>query len=393
MNTHKQRFLLFTLTAIVFTSFSCTETVNSYKYARSAGDFLYNKADGPWLVLGDDPSHEVRVVWTVNGNRKDHSILFGDDPQDLVQVEAIDHKGKINSVLLQNLVSSKVYYYALPSSPKDILSFKLPATDGHLQFTVFGDMQPKTDISNMGNDIISAALARLDTDFFVQLGDITELGGVLKCWHNALSRISRFADDTPIAPAIGNHDYYLDPSGHNFRNFFPRNYPDKNAACYSLNIGKVHMLFLDNFDKSVKKGMTDSQMKWADKDLADSSCYSDWIFIFMHHTMLTTGTSSTNEKLRKWLVPLADKYGVDAVFFGHDHHYEHWYYTYGHDGLVYNQNDTPASHPVHYFCSGGGGAQSEVQYGLLDHEPIIEKRTYWDLNTGQWKPVEVIRSH
>ncbi len=380
---------------LVFVSaVSCTTTINGKKMPASAADIFYTYSDGPWLVLGDNPAREVIIVWTRYGDQPDTEILFGDSRDDMTIVPADDNKGKIRAVMLKNLIPGKVYYYALPSRPDDIKSFSLPDPDKAIDFTVIGDLQPRAKISNMGIDVMKEYLAELDTDFFVQLGDISDVGGILPLWNSALSRLSVFADETPIAPVIGNHDYYLDASGYNYRDFFPRNFPSgKKGYYYSLDLANVHLLFLDNFDKSVKGVMTEEQKIWAENDLETAYEKADWIFVFMHHTMLTTATSSTNRDLREWLVPLADRYGVAAIFFGHDHHYEHWEYEYGHDGLVYNPADKPEGRTVYYFCSGNAGVQSEVEYGLLDHKPMIEQRKYWDMNNGEWTDVSVERLH
>ena len=388
------KYTVYLLVSVLFILVSCTTTINGIKQPVSAADVFYTYSDGPWLVMGDNPSTEVNVVWTRYGDQPDSEILFGPDSDDMTIIPASDNKGKICSVLLKNLIPGKVYYYTLPSSPGEIKSFSLPDPETPINFTIIGDLQPRAKISLMGVDVMKEYLAELDTDFFVQLGDICDIGGFLPLWNSAMSRISVFADDTPIAPVIGNHEYYLDTSGRNFRDFFPRNYPSgKRGYYYSLDIADIHMLFLDNFDISANGKMTEEQKTWAENDLYKAYQKSDWIFIFMHHTMFTTGTSSTDIELREWIIPLADKYGVTAVFFGHDHHYEHWKYEYGHDGLVYSPDDVPAGNTVNYFCSGSAGVQSEVQYGLLDHDPMTEERKYWDKNLGDWIELTVERLH
>lgn len=388
-------FFLLTFIILFFSLLSCTTTASDGSTQKvSAADIFYTYSDGPWLVLGDEPSTQVNIVWTRYGDQDDSEIMFGPDKDDMTIIPADDNKGKIRAVMLKNLIPAKVYYYALPSRPDDIKSFSLPDPDKAVNFTVIGDLQPRAKISKQGVDVMKEYLAELDTDFFVQLGDISDVGGILPLWNSALSRLSVFADETPIATVIGNHDYYLDDSGRNFRDFFPRNYPSgKKGYYYSLDISNVHLVFLDNFDKSLKGTMTQEQQIWAENDIKKASSGSDWIFIFMHHTMLTTATSSTNRKLREWIIPLADKYGVTAVFFGHDHHYEHWQHKYGHDGLVYQPDHAPSGNTVQYFCSGSAGVQSEVQYGLLDHDPIIEQRKYWDLDNKEWKEISVERLH
>ncbi len=155
--------------------------------------------------------------------------------------------------------------------------------------------------------------------------------------------------------------------------------------------------------------MTEEQKIWAEKDIAIASENSDWVFVFFHHTLLTTGTSRRNWDLQSWMVPIADKFGVDGVFFAHDHHYEHWFYEYGKNGLVYDPIHIPSGEPIHYFVSGGGGAQSEYSYGLLGQKKnkysdseindfttevrSNEKQKWYDLNKKEWITKNVKRSN
>jgi hypothetical protein len=39
---------------------------------------------------------------------------------------------------------------------------------------------------------------------------------------------------------------------------------------------------------------------------------------------------------------------------------------------------------VHYFCSGGGGAHLEIDYGLLTRRPSIIRRRLYDLGREAW---------
>ena len=67
--------------------------------------------------------------------------------------------------------------------------------------------------------------------------------------------------------------------------------------------------------------MDRQQLDWLTKQLAESG--SDWKILFFHHPIYSSGEKhGSNVELRSVLEPLIVKYGVDAVFTGHEHFYE-----------------------------------------------------------------------
>lgn len=67
--------------------------------------------------------------------------------------------------------------------------------------------------------------------------------------------------------------------------------------------------------------MSAEQLEWLEKELRESD--SNWKFCFFHHPIYSSGRRhGSDEELREVLEPLFVKYGVDAVFSGHEHFYE-----------------------------------------------------------------------
>lgn len=92
--------------------------------------------------------------------------------------------------------------------------------------------------------------------------------------------------------------------------------------------------------------MDPSQLQWLEKELAASG--SDWKIAFFHHPLYSSGgTHGSDTKLRDQLEPLFLKYGVDAVFSGHEHFYERIKPQKG----------------IYYFVSGGAGKLREGDVG------------------------------
>ena len=88
------------------------------------------------------------------------------------------------------------------------------------------------------------------------------------------------------------------------------------------------------------------QERWLNASLAESK--ARWKIAFFHHAIYSSAkTHGSRMKLRAQLEPLFGKYGVAAVFSGHDHTYER----------------TKPQQGVHYFVCGIGG---EIRGGDLD---------------------------
>jgi len=95
------------------------------------------------------------------------------------------------------------------------------------------------------------------------------------------------------------------------------------------------------------------QLAWFEKELAASQ--SDWKIVFFHHPLYSSGeTHGSTPALRDQIEPLFVKYGVDAVFTGHDHFYERIKPQKG----------------IYYWVSGGAG---KVRKGDLGTTGLTEK--------------------
>ena len=81
------------------------------------------------------------------------------------------------------------------------------------------------------------------------------------------------------------------------------------------------------------------QIEWLEKELSSSS--SDWKIAFFHHPLYSSGGAHGSAlESRAILEPLFVKYGVSAVFSGHDHFYE---------------RIKPQKGGIVYWVSGAGG--------------------------------------
>jgi hypothetical protein len=141
-------------------------------------------------------------------------------------------------------------------------------------------------------------------------------------------------------PAVGNHDRHGRNRGADaYRRYFslPADTPDPERY-YAMSYGNARFFILDSNEHSF--ALTD-QTAWLEKELKRATGEPGILhrFVVMHHPPFSTSLHGGHEELREMWTPLFEKYGVEAVFSGHDHTYEH-----------------AERNGIHYVVSGGGGA-------------------------------------
>jgi hypothetical protein len=326
----------------------------------------------------------MTVSW-ITARPIDTRLLWGEAGASLHEL-IVEGRVKLHRVTLSGLRPGATYSYVPwfgDNWAGDAAPYRFVAHDWkqeRLTVAVLGDMQPRDTFTRRGGRIAAEGIAASGADLVVQLGDVAEIGAFPSDWLDALDSLSLFAARTPVVGIIGNHDYYGDP-GHNFRALFPYPYADPRAAYWSFDLAGAHFVMVDCCEDDGE--VSAAQKEWIETDLRAASG-SRFRFLFLHLTPITTGTSKTAGKLERWLLPLADRLGVDAVFFGHDHHYEHWEVVYGQEDLVFDPDDEPSGRMIHYFCSGGGGAHLEIDYGLLTRKASSFERRLYDRRRGEW---------
>ena len=81
-----------------------------------------------------------------------------------------------------------------------------PNTDS-FKFLVFGDSQsPATDYSLWKENIHNAYRANRDAKFFVNMGDLVDVGQSGTHWNSWYSAAAGVIDTIPIMPVVGNHE-------------------------------------------------------------------------------------------------------------------------------------------------------------------------------------------
>lgn len=124
--------------------------------------------------------------------------------------------------------------------------------------------------------------------------------------------------------ALGNHD--------NPNQRFYKNFNMGGKEYYTFKKGPVRFFALNS------NYMDERQVRWLETELKNSG--SDWKLCFFHHPIYSSGgRHGPDKELRKIVEPTFVKYGVDAVFMGHEHFYERFKPQQG----------------IYYFITGAGG--------------------------------------
>lgn len=161
-------------------------------------------------------------------------------------------------------------------------------------------------------------------------GDLVWNGRSKKMWNRFNEIEGPLLRSTKYYVAAGNHEL----SSEYFRNNFKL---PGNGLWYSVNIGGIHFIALDN---TSDYAVGSEQYNWLEHDLQNVPSAVKFRVVVMHYPAYTTGPHRGEcKKLQQSLVPLFEKYDVNIVFAGHNHGYER--------SLVNN---------VYYVTSAGGGA-------------------------------------
>jgi hypothetical protein len=186
----------------------------------------------------------------------------------------------------------------------------LPNKPDSLKFAIIGDSGTGSKSQYSVADRLVASRASFPYEFVLMMGDNLYIGSDEKDFRKAF--------ETPYKPlldagvkfyaSLGNHD---NPNERFYKGF---NMNGERFYTFKPKPGIRNFALDSNY-------MDKSQLQWFEKELAASG--SDWKICFFHHPIYSSGGAHGSDlQLRALLEPLFLKYGVDAVFAGHEHFYE-----------------------------------------------------------------------
>lgn len=273
---------------------------------------------------------------------------------------------------LDSLAPGSTYEYRINTAKNKGQWHKLH-TEAGAGFTalIFPDSQ-SADYSGWQQLVRAAYQRHPDSAFYVNMGDLVDNGQDASQWRAWFNSVSVFSDVLPLAPVIGNHEAYsLEwkeclPASYTHLFNVPQNglakYPNQ---FYSFDYGPVHFVVLDtNFPemKNFQPALLADELPWLEKDLAASR--AKWKVVLMHRDIFLYGfgPESGREQTQTHfldfsyqLLPVFEKYKVDAVLTAHLH-------TYRRRVPLQNFAPAPQGAGITYILTGVAG---DVRYPKL----------------------------
>jgi hypothetical protein len=237
--------------------------------------------------------------------------------------------------------------------------------------------------------------------FVAIAGDLVQSGGEQRDWDEFWRQNESLSASIPILPALGNHDYFAGPGAlggydaeptrqaiEKYRAYF--DLPDNGLAgqdyaerFYAIKYGPVTLIAIDATDSQPHESEQDTnwymrgegdgghapdwrpgsaQYHWLEKQLQIAQADSAFTFVMFHLAPYTSGPHGKPPGRGRGkdpysalpiraLTPLFMRYGVDAVFNGHDEMYERSVIK-GREQLA---DGSQLDHEIHFFDVGIGG--------------------------------------
>jgi 3',5'-cyclic AMP phosphodiesterase CpdA len=241
----------------------------------------------------------------------------------------------------------------------------------------------------------------------------------VRSWWDFWENNSRSARNRPWMPSAGNHENELGngPIGYQaYQTYFALppaagQTEVTRGLWYAFTAGAVRVISIANDDVCYQDGgnsyvrgySSGAQKAWLERELAAARRDHgiDWVVVCMHQVAISTVDKFNGADLgiREEWVPLFDRYGVDLVVCGHEHHYER---SHPLRGREQNATLTPVAAAtatdvidtskgtVHMVIGGGGTSLPSNQ---LFFEPpqcrVITAVGEPDAKTGKRPPVYV----
>jgi 3',5'-cyclic AMP phosphodiesterase CpdA len=220
--------------------------------------------------------------------------------------------------------------------------FKFPLKFGSVRFAAIGDMgtgeTPQYEVAQQ----MAVSRQAFPFDFVIMLGDNIYGGSTPKDFERKFEVPYKALLDAGVKfyASLGNHD---NPNERFYKLF---NMNESNY--YTFKKGNVRFFVLDS------NYMDEKQLAWLERELHDAG-NGDWKICFFHHPLYSSGKAhGSSVELRRLIEPLFVKYGVDAVFSGHDHVYER----------------VKPEKGIYYFVEGSSG---QLRRGNLGSTAITEE--------------------
>ena len=250
-----------------------------------------------------------------------------------------------HQILIEALSPNTTYFYKVGDGNywTRVYTFKTLETDPEdVKFCLWSDTQPPGSQYRR----VFEQMNKREMDFWVQSGDLVSTGGSMDQWESYLRTIRPLSSQVAFMPVSGNHEYYGEPSDQNvnFQEVFAL---PGSESTYGFIVDNVLFIALNTQESSLWSdghAVKPEDWAWANQTLFENYLNVDWIILYCHYPPYTS--SWVSQPVYDDIVPLAEKYDVDAVFTGHIHNYERFDVPNG---------QTLNSSNISYWVMGGGG--------------------------------------
>lgn len=229
-------------------------------------------------------------------------------------------------------------------------AFAATPVKNSLRFTVLGDWGTGDDAAGGIASQIVRAHSASPLDFVIAAGDNIYPDGngrrFAKNFEQPFAALLR--QQMKFYAVLGNHDVR---DGRQDQRQYPLfNMGGENYYSIKKGEGLAEFFMLDSTD------FDSPQAAWCENALKSST--AKWKIAVFHHPIYSSArTHGSSMSLRKSIEPLLTKYGVKAVFSGHDHTYER----------------TKLQRGIQYFVTGAGG---QVRHGDVDLKSPIRAMSF-----------------
>lgn len=191
---------------------------------------------------------------------------------------------------------------------------------------IYGDSQHNPEDQRR----LVQAIRSFEPSIVFRVGDIVDNGNDPKLWEAFRDIHGPLLTTTEYFPSLGNHE--------NDSPLYFANFPSlHNQRWYSVDRHGIHFIVLDS-NSALQPGSP--QYTWLLGDLQEHRDGVRFKIALFHHPLFSVGSHRDDEKgLRPVLLPLFQRYGVSAVFSGHDHSYQRFSYQ-----------------GIFFIVTGGGGS-------------------------------------
>jgi len=298
----------------------CWQTFDDY----TAGALQYIETGSSADLSAAFSEANSQKITTVNSSSEPMSIFLPIGESNLKNPPLEEKSGLVHRVWLSGLTPGKTYAYRVGDKTEnkwsEAATFTTIPESEKTSFIYVTDPQgfTQSDYNIWGNLIANAAENHKDTDFILNLGDVVEEDANQNQWKMFTETVPDVIRNNTFLSVAGNKDKK------SVMNHFTFGTKENRTAWisgyYSFECNNIHFSVLYTGDN--EKDLPKSQLKWLESDLQNST--AKWNIVLMHKSPVSNANHYNDAEilaLKEQVIPVIDKYNVDAVITGHDHYF------------------------------------------------------------------------